>query len=238
MALDHVAVGSHRTAAVLHGLPVLWPGSAVELTSEKADKRRRPDLILRRAPVPADHMLCTNDGIRITSVGRTVVDCARTQSFRHALVVADAALHLGTVTSAELDEVLADVRGWPGAPAAGRVVRHATALAESPGETLLRVDLLQLGYPNAVPQFRVRGHSGKQYRVDLAIRELGVLVEFDGDVKYTDRASLISEKRREDDLRLAGWVIVRVVWAELGDLDRLRAKLLAAAARSGSRVAS
>lgn len=238
MAFYHDAVASHRTAAVLHGLPVLWPGDAVELTSEKADKRRRTDLVLRRAPVPPDHLVCTDDGIPVTSVARTVVDCARTRCFREALVVADAALHLQMVTKEELDAVLVDVRGWPGSPAAARVVRYASPLAESPGETLLRVDLLKLGYANAVPQFSVRGHSGKQYRADFAIPELGVLVEFDGEVKYTERASLVAEKRREDDLRLAGWAIVRVVWSELGDLDRLRAKLLVAAARSGSRAAS
>ena len=110
--------------------------------------------------------------------------------------------------------------------------------AESPRETLLRLDLVALGELDVRVQPVLAGHSGRCYRVDLLIVRLGVIAEFDGAVKYggldglpgTD--ALLAEKDREDDLRLAGWGVMRVRWAELGNLERLRRKLEAAARQS------
>lgn len=44
-----------------------------------------------------------------------------------------------------------------------------------------------------------------------------MLIEFDGTVKYTDGGSdaLFREKRREDRIRALGYVVVRVIWADL-----------------------
>lgn len=57
-----------------------------------------------------------------------------------------------------------------------------------------------------------------------------MLVEFDGAVKYADgdRRVLFDEKRREDALRRAGWVVVRLVWTDLSDPDGLTRRVVAA----------
>jgi hypothetical protein len=54
-----------------------------------------------------------------------------------------------------------------------------------------------------------------------------VLVEFDGRVKYDsgDQSVLFDEKRREDALRRAGWIIVRLVWADLSSVGLVRDRL-------------
>ena len=62
-------------------------------------------------------------------------------------------------------------------------------------------------------------------RVDLGYPELGVLIEFDGKVKYqqpfrpgqTPAEVVIAEKLREDRLRALGYVVVRFVWSDLAD---------------------
>ena len=177
----------------------------------------------------------------MTSPARTVVDVARTRPIRDALVVADAALRLRLATKDELEEVLEAARTWPGAPRARRVCRLADAGAESPGETLLRLDLLELGLVRFRLQVVVRGASGRRYRADVRLEDLGVIVEFDGELKYDGpggRDALKAEKRREDDLRLAGWAVVRVSWSELGDRDRLRRKLQQATRLSHRRTAA
>ena len=55
------------------------------------------------------------------------------------------------------------------------------------------------------------GSSGRGYYADLYWPRDGVIVEIDGATKYCDRAVLVAEKRREDDLRAAGYRMLRFV---------------------------
>lgn len=140
-----------------------------------------------------------------------------------ALVPWDAALHAGLVTVAEV----VDSAGvaWPGGTGAVRrrgaaalrqVARLADGRSESPGETRTRLALLRAGlYPT--PQVWIPTDRGRK-RVDLALEDVGVAVEFDGREKYDGvegRDALVREKEREDALRAAGWGVVRVLWKDL-----------------------
>ena len=81
-------------------------------------------------------------------------------------------------------------------------------------------------------------------RLDFALPELKVWLEFDGRVKYEkllgpgDRASdvVLRERNRERQVEaITGWVCVRVSWADLADPARLVARIYEAAARAASR---
>ena len=67
----------------------------------------------------------------------------------------------------------------------------------------------------------MRGDSGSAYRADFAWPGHRVIGEADGLLKYADRRDLLAEKQREDDLRRAGWVVVRWTWAEITRTPRL-----------------
>ncbi|MFW5472506.1 hypothetical protein ACOCJ5_04280 [Knoellia sp. CPCC 206450] len=72
-------------------------------------------------------------------------------------------------------------------------------------------------------------------RVDFLVEGTSVIVEFDGRVKFAagDPAVLWAEKRREDELRALGYVVVRITWADLQVPGQVAAKVrraLAAAA--------
>ena len=62
---------------------------------------------------------------------------------------------------------------------------------------------------------------------------LGVILEFDGMVKYTKHlrpgqtaaAVVVAEKLREDEMRALGWVFLRCTWSELDHPERFAAKL-------------
>ncbi|MFE7630096.1 endonuclease domain-containing protein [Kocuria sp. NPDC057446] len=87
--------------------------------------------------------------------------------------------------------------------------------AESPGESLIRIVLLQSGLPAFVPQLTIPTGRGV-YRADFAWPGAGVLLEFDGRVKYflgtpTGQA-LHEERRRELALVEAGWTVLRTDW--------------------------
>lgn len=82
-----------------------------------------------------------------------------------------------------------------------------------------------------MPQLQVEVRTGwTLYRGDFGWLEQQVLGEFDGKVKYgellaageTAADAVMREKRREADLRAAGWGIVRWTWSDLANSDRLR----------------
>ena len=130
-----------------------------------------------------------------------------------ALVPADAALARGLVTREVLSAAVSALSGRRGIGPVRAALAQADGRHESPGESRTAYLLHALGL-EFDPQVEVSA-EGRRYRADFRIRGTRVLVEFDGQVKYADRAALFEEKRREDALRRAGWVVVRLVWSEL-----------------------
>jgi len=147
----------------------------------------------------------------------------------------------------ELDEALGTTVHRRGAAAARRALRFANGRSESPGESLIRVMIEEWGFPPPRLQIRIYSPNGTFLgRVDLGYPDLGVLFEFDGAIKYhkplrpgQDAADVVvKEKLREDRIRDMGYVVVRLVWAELADLTALRSRVAAAVARGRRVVAS
>lgn len=141
------------------------------------------------------------------------------------LVAADAALHRGMVTAPDLAAAVRSLRGHNGIGPVRAVLAQADGRVESPGETLTGYVVRGMGL-ELEPQFEVQA-EGRQFRADFRIKGTRVLVEFDGRVKYAtgDGRVLFEEKQREDALRRAGWVVVRVVWSDLRDPAALRRRV-------------
>lgn len=82
-----------------------------------------------------------------------------------------------------------------------------------------------LGLVQPEQQVEIRDDLGRFVaRVDFLFRELNLIVEFDGALKYAGadgREALIAEKRREDALRRLGYRVVRLTWADLHDPERV-----------------
>ncbi|MHB1475206.1 MAG: PDDEXK family nuclease, partial [Dermatophilaceae bacterium] len=75
-------------------------------------------------------------------------------------------------------------------------------------------------------------------RVDFLLGSSPVVIEFDGKIKYDGvdgKQALVDEKVREDRLRALGYEIVRLTWADLARQGRVKALVMAAAKRAGSR---
>lgn len=141
-----------------------------------------------------------------------IVHAGLVNSPHTALVAADAAAARGLVTARQLEVAAARVpRGTAGIAAVRRALADVDGRHESPGETLTARVLRSLGI-----EFEPQVWIGP-WRVDFLITGTTVIVEFDGAVKYRSRADLLAEKRREDDLRRRGHVLVRLMW---GDLER------------------
>ncbi|GAB3083750.1 hypothetical protein GCM10027054_02430 [Isoptericola nanjingensis] len=220
---------SHASAAVAWGCWTWHLGPQVHVTQLTRPAPGPADDVLRRhvSPVP-DEDRGFLDGVPVTSLGRTVVDCARTLAEPSSIVVADSALALG-VDPDELTGRLDRSRGARGVRRARRVLAAADGASESPLESLVRWHLLAAGLPRPVHAIPVGTWAGT-FWVDLAWPDLKVALEVDGAVKYDGRAGdpqqvLLAEKRRHDALVEAGWTILRVTFADLRDVRRLVARV-------------
>lgn len=218
---------SHISAAVVHGLPVL----RADLVHIHLTHRRRTGQSRRRAAYsvhrgPADDVFTTVDGLHVVVPELAVLGTVLVAGMRSGIAAADAALRLGLTSRDELEGWLGRMRHTPGLGAARHVVAHASASAESAGESLTRLVLIDLGYV-VVPQFRIVVEGGRVLaRVDFYLPELGVVVEFDGRIKYEGHdgaAALAAEKQREDGIRALGYGMARLVWADLFHPARVRA---------------
>ncbi|ROS23788.1 hypothetical protein [Cellulomonas sp. PhB150] len=209
---------SHTSAALVWGLPT-WrlPSSAHVLCRERAGSQRASWLTSHHGEV-VDSEVTEVSGLPVTTLARTVADCLMTLPPLDALVVADAALHRG-LTLESLESTLRARRGRAGSTRARAVLDVADDGAESSGESASRFVLLRDGLPAPTTQIPVSTRLGT-YWVDLGWEEWGLLLEYDGRVKYASRADLMQEKRRGDALVEAGGTVLRVTHEDLATLSR------------------
>jgi len=210
-------VVSHCSAARLHGLDLLErPGSEVTLTRIAGTGSRRPGrgVRLASAAVPAGQRT-TRYGLPVTSVPRTVVDVARTSSFRAGVVTADSALRLKLTTKDELRQVLVMCRRWPGVGRATEVVEFAEGLSESALESICRVAFRDLGLPPPQLQVRVGGERGEIARADFLWKQFDTIAEADGALKYADPDRARQQLWRDARLHEAGFQVVHITWSEI-----------------------
>jgi hypothetical protein len=229
------AVVSHHSALVMHGVPV-WEAdlSEVQLT-RTAGGRSGPRTGVRhhRSRLgPSD--VTTVAGLAVTALTRAVVEVAAVSSFAAAVVSADAAFRKPEVNAGDLRRLREITHNWPGGPGIRAVLDFADPLAESVGESRLRVLIHNEGLPKPVLQAEFADADGFVGRVDFYFPEHNTVVEFDGLVKYGEatREALIREKLREDRLRALGLEVVRITWADLDHPARTAMRIRQAFARA------
>ncbi|WP_157538309.1 MULTISPECIES: type IV toxin-antitoxin system AbiEi family antitoxin domain-containing protein [unclassified Nocardioides] len=235
---DDVAA-SHISACVEQGGPT-WglDLSRVHLTHLWGKGERSVGKVVhhRGACIVGD---VTRDGHGwITSPARSALDTACLVSQESGVAVVDWYLQTGLATLYDLLQTHARMVDWPGSLGLHRVLALVDGKAESVGETRVRLMCRAHGLPAPTPQFEVRHPSGRLAgRVDFAWPELGLLLEFDGMVKYhryrrageTIEQMVIREKQREDLLReLTGWTVIRITWADLAHPEATVARILRA----------
>ena len=235
------AVASYVSAAVLHGLPT-WNDSLsrVHLSRNRSGggRRRRRYSEIHGATLPERDVVLV-DGIRTTSLGRTVVDLACALPMDRAAAAGDAALRLGA-DPAELTELLDEGGGRRGIAQARRAVAFLDGRSESAGESVSRVQFHRYGIPKPDLQHDVFGPDGEFVgRSDFWWEQYNTLGEFDGKIKYgrtlkPDQAVedvLFDEKHREDALRDEDLQVERWIWKDLYPPLNLKARLERAFAR-------
>lgn len=220
-------VCSHSSAAALWRLPRVGRWPVKEHAVENIGGPRSTSALSRHM-VGIPRELERIDGLTVTTLARTVVDVAATHSFGEGVVAADAALRRTQHPQGEVprtflsrDSLLAEWQALPsrhGSARARRTLDFANGLADRPGESLSRVNMHLSHLTPPQLQATVYGASGRRYGGDFWWPEFTTIGEFDGAFKYSDpeflngrtpHQVLLDEKRREDDLRAAGYGFTR-----------------------------
>lgn len=207
---------SHQSAALWMGAPLLKLPSKVHLTYASFSGNQAPGLSLHRGRpevVAASSYLL---GARITSPQQTLLDLALSVPLLEALVAGDFLLRKGFLGLAEARASLETLQR----PKAQRLAQRLSDQSDSPAETIARNLIHDWNLPLPREQFEIWTPYGKLYRADFAWPEQGVLLEVDGEVKYSGaygnpQEVIRAEHRRQRELEAAGWRIIRVRWKEL-----------------------
>lgn len=167
----------------------------------------------------------------ISTPARAVVESLPLVGFRAGVCLLDWVRQRDLASLDELEQTLARVEHWPHHASPSAWLSASDGLAESVGETLLRLTMAEAGLPMPIAQYPVRDRAGNLiYTVDFCLPEHGLVIEFDGDGKYLSggdaAGAVLREKRRENRIReLTGFLVIRIEWWELHDRARLVARL-------------
>ncbi|MPZ94490.1 MAG: hypothetical protein GEU96_06105 [Propionibacteriales bacterium] len=245
LVLAPPAYASHTSAVAIHRLPTFdLPMKELHFTRPSRHRGRKIAGINHHEASLLDSERTTVDGLHVTSLERTPLDIARTFGFVPGVVCADSALYRGADAALML-ALATRMTDWNGSRDISACLGFADAGAQSPGESLSRIAVVEAGLPAPRTQFEV--HKGDFLAfADLAIPGMRLLLEFDGRMKYRRRRDptdpviddgdiVWAEKEREDVLRELGWDVVRIIWGELFGPRRilLLQRLRRAAARAG-----
>ncbi len=220
LTMDESVIVTHESALLLRGLPV-WAAAhstVVHLSQHGSRKRTRRRGVSRHvAPLELTTSLIGN--VRVASPAWAVAQTCCTLGIESTVVAADAALRSGVLDPKHLLTVCTALIGTRGSAPLTSLLRLVDGRSESPGESRLRLLLDGAGF-DVTPQRVIHDESGHFVaRVDLAVDNSRVLIEFDGMLKYRGAANegaLVAEKRRELTLIRLGYTVVRITW---GDLD-------------------
>ncbi len=228
-------VFSHVSAALLWGLPLWRTPRQVHVLQQSTASARSDAAVVRHTMLVDDEDVRLVAGLRVTSLERTLVDCAALLEPIAGLVVADAALAAGA-DPGDVDRRVHAARGARHVVRMRAVVAHADAGAESPYESASRFVVLRDGLPRPQTQVRVETRLGAVWS-DWGWEEFSLLAEYDGRTKYAgiEQAAFMAEKRRHDALLEAGQRVVRVVADDLRGSE-LTARLLPLLPRSVQRA--
>lgn len=233
---------SHTSGAVLRSLAVsISPLTPVDLTTIDRVPRscREPGLVVHRSTTLLDDTEVV-DGLRVTTLARTVADFLRMRTLPHGLALLDDALRRELIDIPQVRQVLDQQVRWKGRPRALGVLSLADPSRESWAESFSFGHLHLHGIPLPLHQVDVFDEQGRWLgRVDGLWPAHGVVGEVDGVGKYfiadpadarppeqVVLANLELEQARQQRMESLGLRFVRWTPSEVRDAtDRVAVRL-------------
>ena len=207
-----------------------------------SERRQRAGIALHFWDMPASDVVEV-DGIAVTSVVRTLADCARLLPRFEAVALVDSALHRGLVVPEQFDQIGAIMGRRPGCPAGRQVLRDARVGAQSPLETRVRLRASDGGFPPDRLQVPVHEAQGRLIGiVDLGYRLPNggwLYVEADGRSVHELPDAVLHDRHRQNAIvNQSGSHLLRVTWDDTMDARTIPDLLRPILRRHGWRPAS
>ncbi len=207
---------SHESAAAVHGLSFV-EAKAITVSHHSRTTHEFPDIDVRRNHDLDDWHVTTVDGVRVTTVARTVVDLAADRSVRHIGAILDRLVSDGKVDIFEVAAVLAATgrRGKPGTKTMREVLEerigedHSSSELERRGRKIIAA----AGLPLPVPEYPIPWTVNRRF--DDAYPDKKIGIEWDSIRFHGQKASFEADRIRDRDAALNGWVVLRFTWEDV-----------------------
>jgi Protein of unknown function (DUF559) len=227
------AVLSHGSAAHHWGVRAT-AATVIEVTTARK-LQSRTGLRFHRCSLSEDEVT-THDRIPVTTITRTLFDCAATVSIHQLRRIAHEAEIRRLWDALSLADLLERHPRRPGAPQVRELLR-------APGAGFTRgaleqrflefVDRYRLPEPAANVTFYV---GGIWIEADCVWRDAGLIVELDDHATHRTRFAYERDRGRDRALVAAGWRVIRVTWRQLRDEPEAVAADLRAALAGAARL--
>lgn len=228
------AVICRRTAAWLYGVDTLALAERATLPPLEYVRPPRSRATRKAGTEGHSQTLLEGDvvevgGLRATSPAATAVHLARHLHRPFALSALDAMARAGVVSVYDVRDAVRRYRHHPHIVQARELARLMDPRAESPGESWLRLRLIDAGFTRVTPQVVVPA-GGHDYRVDLAFVDERLALEYDSERWHGTREQRAADLRRAREIEATGWTVLSVgrgqVWGRNPELERAVGEIL------------
>lgn len=219
LACGPTAALSHRSAAALHEIR-RTDRAKIDVTIPQRSPRKHTGLDIHRSTTLTPEDLMVANAIPCTTVARTLLDLAQVLRRRPLERAFDQADILGLLDVTALIDQIERNRTRPAAKHL-RAVLDEHYIGSTPTwselEELLLAACRRRDLPMPEVNVFIDPHDGdpNAIRVDFVWREQRVIVETDGHRTHHTRQAFEEDRRRDQRLFAAGWIVMRVTWRQL-----------------------
>ncbi|WP_370946658.1 endonuclease domain-containing protein [Amycolatopsis sp. cg5] len=228
LAVGDPSALSGATSLALHGISVVEDASIHITIPPSRRVRAKPGLVVHQAEYRAMDVIELNE-LRVCSLDLALAEFLSNGDKKTAFAALDQAMfglsedHRRKLRDNVRDRLFErpDRRGIHRAL---MLLDLATGKAESPPESILRLLVVEAGFPVPEAQYEIHTIDGRRlYVLDLAWPSLRIALEYDGFAAHEERKDYDSER----DARLAGrgWITIRAAAADLRDPSRVLREL-------------
>ncbi len=220
LACEEGTVLSHGSAAELLGL---WDKQlpTMEVIPPDWSGRKIPGIRWHRVRLPLPDEIEVRDGVRCTTVSRTIVDMAGHSGWSQLRRLVEQAAVMRQLDVEEIDLVLSRGRRL-GAPRLRTILAPWRGTAEprpvlrSRLEARLLPRLIEEGLPAPRTNVKLR-IDGRVLEVDMLWERQRLAIETDGEETHGTSAAFQRDRWRDQLLVAAGYRTSRVTWAQVRD---------------------
>ncbi|AFM18923.1 hypothetical protein Mycch_4206 [Mycolicibacterium chubuense NBB4] len=198
-----------RAAAAIHGAEWIADDTPIELLWKSYDTP--PGIIARDDHFGYDDVVEIDD-MAVATIQRSAYDLGRHLPHRTALIHLDALARATGLTAEHVTPLIERYRGARGVRRLRKALDLMDGGAQSPKETLLRLLVIDNGFPRPQTQIPVADERGRPFAyLDMGWEDVKIALEYDGDQHRTDRTRYVWDERRLRRLRELDWLHIRVI---------------------------